>query len=79
MGIRSPVSCASNAPSSNSASLKVERVMVRPRMVAMKRCWVTIASSKSRNFALRTKSSIISDSRHTASSGSFRWRRAAME
>ena len=75
MGVRSPVSCASNAASSNCASLKVEKVAVRPCMVAMKRCWLTMMSATSRYLAFRTKSSAISDSRHTASSGSFRRRR----
>ena len=56
MGIRSPVSCASNAASSNCASLKVEKVAVRPCMVAMNRCWLTIMSATSRNLAFRTKS-----------------------
>ena len=45
MGIRPAVSWASNVASSNCASLKVEKVAVRPCIVAMKRCWLTIMSA----------------------------------
>ena len=45
IGIPVPVNRASNAASSNCASLKVEKLAVRPCIVAMKRCWLTIMSA----------------------------------
>src|SRR3979490_2727650 len=45
------VGCAvgwvSKVAPSNSASLKVEKVAVRPSMVAMKRCWLEMMSTAS--------------------------------
>ena len=44
MAVRLAISSLSNAASSNCASLNVEKVAVRPCMVAMKRCWLTMVS-----------------------------------
>ena len=54
------------------ASLKLDRLAVRPRSAAMKRCWLRTMSTTSAYRALRAKSRPSSDSRHTASSGSLR-------
>ena len=73
--VRPTIICASNAASSNCASLNVEKVAVRPCMFAMKRCWLTMMSKTSPYLACRAKSNANSDSRQTASSGSFRRKR----
>ena len=45
VAIRSSVSSASNAVSSNRASLDVEKCAVRPPMFSMNRCWLPMAST----------------------------------